>query len=163
MGIGTKIRHLRKKLSFNQSQFAALLGISQGTLSDIENEKYTPSFETLVSLNQQIGIDFNWMLGNNPSEDITVKDLDGYEDRITSKFLEFLTNEALHLSHETERSVTPKEISLILRRYFSTLFPTVEVDADELIWLTKYRSLTPKDKKEVDAIIDLKYTMNFQV
>ena len=36
---GQKFKLIRKKLNFTQYKFAALLGISQGYLSDVENEK----------------------------------------------------------------------------------------------------------------------------
>ncbi|GJM72678.1 hypothetical protein HMSSN036_48940 [Paenibacillus macerans] len=160
LGIGNRIKQLRKNFHSNQSQFAALLGISQGTLSDLENDKYNPSLETIVSINKKFGIDYNWILGNLSGEGYTNNELEAFEERIISKLIEFMTKEALHLSNETGRSITYTEVSLLLRHYFSSISSSVEVNPDELIWLTKYRSLTARDKKEIQAITDLKYVMN---
>ena len=38
------------------------LGLSQSTLSQIENDHYRPSYESLIFLATQLGVDCNWLL-----------------------------------------------------------------------------------------------------
>jgi transcriptional regulator with XRE-family HTH domain len=63
--IGDRIKQIRKINGLNQKEFANLIGISQGTLSDIENGKCNPSAETLLSLKMKYSVDINWLLLGN--------------------------------------------------------------------------------------------------
>lgn len=60
--IGDRIKQIRKINDLNQIEFANTIGISQGTLSDIENERCNPSVETLLSLKKKYATDLNWLL-----------------------------------------------------------------------------------------------------
>lgn len=62
MTIGDRVKYIRKINQMNQKNFSDQIGISQGTLSEIESNKCSPSFETLVSLGNKFGCDFNWLL-----------------------------------------------------------------------------------------------------
>jgi DNA-binding XRE family transcriptional regulator len=48
--IGGRIKKIRKENFYTQVEFAKVLGISQGTLCNIEKDKCYPSFHTLKSL-----------------------------------------------------------------------------------------------------------------
>ena len=48
--IGDKVKAIRKKNYLNQIDFAGVIGISQGRLSEIERGKTKPSAETLNEL-----------------------------------------------------------------------------------------------------------------
>lgn len=71
MHIGEKIRLLRKANLLNQKSYSDQLGISQGTLSDIESGKSNPSTETLLSLKRVFECDLNWLLGSEKSTDFS--------------------------------------------------------------------------------------------
>lgn len=60
--IGFRIKTLRKSLKMNQKDFSNAINISQGTLSDIENDKSYPAIETLLSLFGYIEISADWLL-----------------------------------------------------------------------------------------------------
>lgn len=45
-----------------QIEFARLIGVSQGTLSDIEKDRCKPSVDTLVSIRKSFKVDINWLL-----------------------------------------------------------------------------------------------------
>lgn len=66
LNVGIRIKNLRKTNQLNQKEFAEVLGISQGTLSDIESGKSNPSFETLQALKSKFDCDLNWLIGNEP-------------------------------------------------------------------------------------------------
>lgn len=60
--IGKRIREYRQNKGVKVADFAALIGISQGSLSDIENGKTKPSAETLASIVRNTDIDATWLL-----------------------------------------------------------------------------------------------------
>jgi transcriptional regulator with XRE-family HTH domain len=60
--IGTRFKALRIAAGQDQKSFAAAIGISQGTLSDIESGKCKPSAETLISVCKYCGTSSDWIL-----------------------------------------------------------------------------------------------------
>ena len=65
--IGQRLRAYRKEKGFKLKELAAIIGYSQGGLSDIENEKARPSTQTLVKLIQNTDINIAWLLtGKGP-------------------------------------------------------------------------------------------------
>ena len=59
---GERIKQLRRHLGLSQKIFAARLNLSQSTLSQIENDRYNPSYVTLAFLASEFDIDCNWLL-----------------------------------------------------------------------------------------------------
>lgn len=57
-----RVYELRKKLKLNQSNFAKLISISQGALSQIESEKIKLSMETLYRICDHFNISADWMM-----------------------------------------------------------------------------------------------------
>lgn len=62
LGAGPRIRKWRKARELKGFQLAKMLKISQGSLSDIENNKANPSAPTIVSFIQKTDINVEWML-----------------------------------------------------------------------------------------------------
>ena len=60
--IGHKIREFRLAKKLTVKKFAEIINISQGSLSDIENEKTKPSADTIVSITRNTDINPLWLL-----------------------------------------------------------------------------------------------------
>ena len=60
--LGDRLRTYRKKFGKNGIDFSTLIGISQGSLSDIETNKTKPSTNTLAGLIRNTDIDIEWLL-----------------------------------------------------------------------------------------------------
>lgn len=60
MLIGQRVKQSRRKLNLTQEKFAEMIGIEQSSLSNIENGKNLPSFETFCSIveKSQVSADF---------------------------------------------------------------------------------------------------------
>lgn len=61
--VGVRIRFIRKSKNESIRTFSKTIGISTGNLSDIEHDKYAPSFKVLVRISESYNIDCNWLLG----------------------------------------------------------------------------------------------------
>ncbi len=65
--LGERLRQYRKQRGLTGSDLSKLIGISQGSLSDIETSKTTPSSKTLENLIRNTDIDIVWLLtGEGP-------------------------------------------------------------------------------------------------
>jgi transcriptional regulator with XRE-family HTH domain len=60
--LGKRLKYIRKQNSLTQIEFAQQIGVSQGTLSDLEKDNCKPSVDTLISLRLSLGVDINWLL-----------------------------------------------------------------------------------------------------
>lgn len=59
--IGCRLRLFRESIGQNVSQFSKLLSISQGSLSDIENNKTLPSAKPIANIIQFTDLDVYWL------------------------------------------------------------------------------------------------------
>jgi transcriptional regulator with XRE-family HTH domain len=87
--IGNRIRILRKSNKLNQIQFANLIGVSQGTLSEIEQDKYKPSLDTIIAIKDKFSSDINWLIfgdENKTSNSLFNITLKGQELNLLSVF-----------------------------------------------------------------------------
>ena len=68
LGIGKRLREYRNAVGIkNLTQLAKIIGISHGSLSDIENEKTSPHSETLQKIVRNTDINPRWLLiGKGP-------------------------------------------------------------------------------------------------
>ena len=60
--MGQRLRAFRKSKNLKGYQFAKKIGISQGSLSDLENEISLPSAKTLKGLCLETDINIHWLL-----------------------------------------------------------------------------------------------------
>lgn len=60
--IGLNIKRLRKLNKMNQNEFAKKIGVSQGSLSDIESGKSKPAVDTVISIYDNFQCSLEWLL-----------------------------------------------------------------------------------------------------
>ncbi|WP_311080107.1 helix-turn-helix transcriptional regulator [Paenibacillus polymyxa] len=56
--IGQRIRTIRKTNNLNQIKFA----ISQGTLSELEQDKYRPSLDIIIAIKENFNSHIEWLI-----------------------------------------------------------------------------------------------------
>ena len=85
MTLGGKIKSIRKINKLNQNEFSNIIGVSQGTLSELETDKYAPSLEIILDIKTNFGVDLEWIL------------LDSTEKEHTKLFMTRLDNSEIDL------------------------------------------------------------------
>ena len=68
MGVGDKIRSLRRDSGLTQKEFGSLFGLEAGAIGTYENETRSPSMEFLVKLADKYEISIDWLLGRTASK-----------------------------------------------------------------------------------------------
>ncbi|WML41998.1 helix-turn-helix transcriptional regulator [Neobacillus sp. OS1-2] len=146
MSIGERFQSLRKSIGMKQVEFAKSIGISQGTLSDIEKGKYKPSIETIISTSEEFGVTTDWLLKGdvvkfeaNEKFPITAKEL---VDRI----LYAINKEKNTILAEKKMppNVLNRMISLIIMGLYNS-----KSTRDELILINIFRKLKNEEKNEL--------------
>lgn len=62
MTIGERLRSRRKELRLTLNDIFAQENIKTGNLSELENDKYLPSVQTLISLSRVLNCSIDWIL-----------------------------------------------------------------------------------------------------
>lgn len=82
MAIGDNIRIIRTDKKLTQQQLANQMGISRSYLSDIENDRKSPSVNTVESLAEKLNISVHYLMtGEKAFSDMPVKERDEIFDR----------------------------------------------------------------------------------
>lgn len=71
--IGKRVRFARRKCGYTMKQLHELTGLSTGNISDIENDKNTPSVSSLIPLGKALNQTLDWLL---TGEDPKIRNLD---------------------------------------------------------------------------------------
>ncbi|MBC5624741.1 helix-turn-helix transcriptional regulator [Clostridium sp. NSJ-49] len=69
MSIGGKIKDLRKERKLTQVELAKKSNISRSYLTDIENDRYNPSIETLKAIANSLEVTLSDILSDKVAED----------------------------------------------------------------------------------------------
>ena len=62
MTIGQRIRSRRKELNLTMKDIFERENIKTGNLSELENDKYLPSVQTLIALGRVLECSIDWLL-----------------------------------------------------------------------------------------------------
>ena len=62
ISVGSRLRYWRKLSGLRLVDMAELINVSQGSLSDLENDKSLPSSGTLIGLCQKTELNIFWLL-----------------------------------------------------------------------------------------------------
>lgn len=75
MSIGENLKLIRKQKKQSQTLFAKSLGISRTYLSDLENDRKSPSIETVTKIAEKLNISTLYLLeGKKTFEDLSIED-----------------------------------------------------------------------------------------
>ncbi|MFT4413320.1 helix-turn-helix domain-containing protein [Fredinandcohnia humi] len=89
---GERIKYIRKINQLNQVEFAKIIDVSQGTLSELEKDKYKPSLDKIISIFNNFTVDIEWLLVNQRQKDNTE---DTYNPKVKDKGLTLLLLSAI--------------------------------------------------------------------
>ncbi len=80
--IGKRLKLLRKTHNLTQKEFATSIKISQGNLSEMEKDKISPSYDTLILITKKYEVSADWILTgettlhkNELSENLDLKEM----------------------------------------------------------------------------------------
>jgi transcriptional regulator with XRE-family HTH domain len=69
MSLGENIRNIRKNKGYSIMKIRELTGLSKSTISEIENDKSSPTSDTLEKIANALGVNISDFFDNNPIED----------------------------------------------------------------------------------------------
>lgn len=85
--IGERIKELRKKSRYTQTELANLLGVTKSTIAAYENDSRLPSYDVLVKMARVFKISIDSLLLNRSDEIIEVSGLNVDQIEIIEKLV----------------------------------------------------------------------------
>lgn len=147
--IGERFKQLRASSGMRQTEFSKAIGISQGTLSDIEKGKYKPSIDTVISTSNVFGVTTDWLLKGEilkfkPDEKISIA---GHE--LYSKILTAVNMEKQNISdnHKLSLSLVSRLFNHILISLYNSRSTQEEIRLIDI-----FRRLNKQGKEELIRI-----------
>ena len=70
--IGQRIFKVRKSLGYNMEQFGDRIGVTKGSVNNIEKDRNTPSEQTIMLICKEFNVDYLW-LTEGVGDDMFVK------------------------------------------------------------------------------------------
>lgn len=97
--IGDKVRNIRKSMNLTQVEFAQVLGVSQGTISEIESFKTVPSSETIAAI-QSVDkkLCLNWLFQQNENSENETAFFPPQCDKVHSDFTKPLNKSGYYVT-----------------------------------------------------------------
>lgn len=102
--LGERIKKLRKQFGYSQQQLAIKLHLSQGAISQWENEITVPAAEQLIALAQVFGVSVDELLGR---ESVSEQDIIDAEAVIRERLRR---DPSYHLLFEAANKATPEAL-----------------------------------------------------
>lgn len=165
--IGMRIKKIRKENNMKQLDFSKRIGISQGTLSEIENGKFKPSIDTLISICKQFDISSDWILtGKTTTQKVksTKSNLLKHTLEDNSKLIDKILSDIL--THKENNNNNSVNIETFLKHILSSVLNISDNKINLLIknstefqkqFLYLYLNLPAIDQYEININLILKY------
>lgn len=90
--IGNRIKELRKKYRYTQTELAEKIGVTKSTIAAYENNSRQPSYEVLIKLSHTFNVSIDSILLNRPDTSINISDLTQDQIEIISTLISHFRN-----------------------------------------------------------------------
>ena len=108
--IGDRIKQLRRENNLTQNQFASLFGLYDSTISQYENGKREPEYNTIIKIANKFNVSIDWLLGRVESKDLVIMDTYSLPKQLRDIGVEYLM-----LAKEMEdKDIPPEDVRKIL-------------------------------------------------
>ncbi|NSW91337.1 MAG: helix-turn-helix transcriptional regulator [Firmicutes bacterium] len=108
--IGNRIKQLRKENNLTQNQFASLFGLYDSTISQYENGKREPEYDTLIKIANKFNVSIDWLLGRVESKDLVILETNNLPEQLRDIGVEYLM-----LAKEMEdKEIPPEDVRKII-------------------------------------------------
>ncbi|HHY22713.1 MAG TPA: helix-turn-helix transcriptional regulator [Clostridiaceae bacterium] len=108
--IGNRIKQLRKEHNLTQNQFASLFGVYDSTISQYENGKREPEYNTVIKIANKFNVSIDWLLGRVESKDLVKLETDNLPEQLRDVGVEYL----MLAKEMREKEIPPEDVRKII-------------------------------------------------
>ena len=104
--IGTKIKDLRKKYKYTQTELANKVGVTKSTIAAYENDSRVPSYDVLIKMAHVFNVTIDSLLSERSSSVIDVSGLNRMQINILESLVSYFRKsellDALYMEQPTD-------------------------------------------------------------
>lgn len=108
--IGNRIKQLRKEHNLTQNQFASLFGVYDSTISQYENGKREPEYNTVIKIANKFNVSIDWLLGRVESKELVKLETDNLPEQLRDVGVEYL----MLAKEMREKEIPPEDVRKII-------------------------------------------------
>ena len=90
--IGKKIKELRNKHKYTQTELATLVGVTKSTIAAYENDTRLPSYNVLIKLSRVLKVSTDYLLLNKKPTGLDISALNEEQKGAVSSLIDYYIN-----------------------------------------------------------------------
>ena len=90
--IGKKIKELRNKHKYTQTELATLVGVTKSTIAAYENDTRLPSYDVLIKLSRVLKVSTDYILLNKKPTGLDISALNDEQKGAISSLVDYYIN-----------------------------------------------------------------------
>ena len=100
--IGKKIKELRNKCKYTQSELATLVGVTKSTIAAYENDTRLPSYEVLIKLSHIFKVSLDYLLLDRQMDSVNIDGLNSEQIGAIETLISYYRNSRISIDYTTE-------------------------------------------------------------
>ena len=109
--MNNKIRELRKNRGLTMKQLGDILGLAESTISQYENGKRQPDYETLLRLSEHFGVSVGYILGAEEKKTPLVNG----DEELTELLETLKTRPECRMLFQLSKDATKEDVEKVIR------------------------------------------------
>ena len=109
--MNNKIRELRKNRGLTMKQLGDILGLAESTISQYENGKRQPAYETLLRLSEHFGVSVGYILGAEEKKTPLVNG----DEELTELLETLKTRPECRMLFQLSKDATKEDVEKVIR------------------------------------------------
>lgn len=124
--LGKRIKELRNKYKYTQTELADIVGVTKSTIAAYENDTRQPSYEVLVKLSYVFKVSLDYLVLNKQMETVCVEGLNDEQIGAIQTLITYFRHSRIIDDFYGNRPLSIKEKRTLIEEYYSK-------DIDEII------------------------------
>lgn len=117
--LGKKIKELRNKHKYTQTELANRLGVTRATIAAYENDSRQPSYEVLVKLTRIFKVSLDYLVLNKQMETVCVDGLSENEIGAVQALITYFRRSRLIDDFYDDKPLDKKDKRTLIDEYYS--------------------------------------------
>lgn len=117
--LGKKIKELRNKHKYTQTELANRLGVTRATIAAYENDSRQPSYEVLVKLTRIFKVSLDYLVLNKQMETVCVEGLSENEIGAVQALITYFRHSRMIDDFYDDKPLDKKDKRTLIDEYYS--------------------------------------------
>lgn len=115
--LGKKIKELRNKYKYTQTELATLVGVTKSTIAAYENDTRLPSYEVLIKLSHIFKVSLDYLMLDRQMDSVNIDGLNSEQIGAIQNLISYYRNSRISMDYtmdfpennSTQAALLPKQ------------------------------------------------------